>query len=238
MGRPVISSDVTVLWDIDGTLLRTPGVGVRAFASAVQTVTGRPMAQRRYDFGGKTDPMIALDLLGALELDDTGQVDPALVDAVLAEVERNYDTLVDELRTTMVMLPGVPTLLATCAAHAVGQTVVTGNIEAAARHKLAAGGIDHHLALDCGGYGSDHHDRNELVRLAIERLGRTRRIDPGRVWVVGDTPRDAACAAANGVHCLLVATGTYGHDELSGLGADVVLHDLGDVEAVLAILGA
>jgi phosphoglycolate phosphatase len=227
-----MSSDTVVLWDIDGTLMRTPGVGVRAFAQAIESVTGLPMAKQRYDFGGKTDPLIALELLAALDL-----TDPGLVDAVLAEVERNYSTLADELRATLVMLPGVPTLLAACESRDVGQTVVTGNIEVAARHKLAAGGIEGHLALDCGGYGSDHHDRSELVRLALERLGRTRSFDPGRVWVVGDTPRDAACAAANGVHCLLVATGTYSYEQLSGLGADVVLHDLADVDAVLSILG-
>lgn len=228
-----MSSEAIVLWDIDGTLLRTPGVGVRAFTSAVESVTGRPIALQRYDFGGKTDPLIALELLGAL-----GLTDPALVDAVLAEVERTYGSLADELRATLVMLPGVPTLLSTCASLEVGQTVVTGNIEIAARQKLAAGDIDVHLALDCGGYGSDHHDRSELVRLALERLGRVRSVDPARVWVVGDTPRDADCAAANGVHCLLVATGTYSYEQLSGLGADTVLRDLADVDAVLSILGA
>lgn len=227
-----MTSEATVLWDIDGTLLRTPGVGVRAFAQALETVTGRPMVKQRYDFGGKTDPLIALELLAALDL-----TDPGLVEAVLAEVERIYGTLADELRSTVVMLPGVPTLLERCQALDVGQTVVTGNIEVAARHKLAAGGIDHHLSLDCGGYGSDHHDRGELVRLALERLGRTRSVDPSRVWVVGDTPRDAACAAANGVHCLLVATGTYSVEALTGLGADVVLDDLAAVDDVLSILG-
>ena len=227
-----MSSEAVVLWDIDGTLLRTPGVGVRAFAQALETVTGRPMVKQRYDFGGKTDPLIALELLAALEL-----TDPGLVEAVLAEVERIYGTLADELRSTVVMLPGVPSLLTRCENLDVGQTVVTGNIEVAARHKLAAGGIDHHLALDCGGYGSDHHDRSELVRLALERLGGTRSVDPRRVWVVGATPRDAACAAANGVHCLLVATGTYSVEALTGLGADVVLDDLADVDDVLSILG-
>ena len=63
-----MSSEAIVLWDIDGTLLRTPGVGVRAFTQAVESVTGRPIALQRYDFGGKTDPLIALELLGALGL--------------------------------------------------------------------------------------------------------------------------------------------------------------------------
>jgi phosphoglycolate phosphatase len=63
-------------------------------------------------------------------------------------------------------------------------------------------------------------------------------VDPGRVWIIGDTPRDAACARDNGVRCLLVATGTYSVDQLSPLGADAVLSDLGDVAAVLSVLAS
>ena len=224
-----------VLWDIDGTLLRTPGVGIRCFTDAVQSVTGREIVRQPYDFGGKTDPLIALELLAPLGIDD-----PAVVDAVLTEVEANYTLLAAELRRTIVILPGVSDVLDACAARGVTQTVVTGNIEPAARHKIAAGGLDAHLLLDCGGYGSDHHDRSALVRLALARIAVEHAvdgaIDPDHVWVVGDTPRDAACARDNGVHCLLVATGTYGLEELESQGADHVLTDLADVDRVVELL--
>ncbi len=226
MGTPVI------LWDIDGTLLRTPRVAVQCFIQAVEAVAGRPIVQQRYDLGGKTDPLIALELLTAL-----GLADQALVDRVLGEVERRYEDLVDELRAGTEVLPGVHAVLAACGAASVLQTVVTGNIEAAARHKLRAGGIDHHLRLDCGAYGSDHVDRSELVRLALQRLLRHGPLERDDVWIVGDTPRDAACAAANEVRCLLVATGTYTVADLAGLGAAAVVPDLADVPAVLDRLG-
>lgn len=223
-----------VLWDIDGTLLRTPGVGVRAFAQALETVTGMPMARVAYDFGGKTDPLIARDLLVAVGIDDE-----ALVPQLLAEVERNYDQYADDLRRTIVTLAGAAELLERCAAASAVQSVVTGNIRFVARRKLEAGNLHHHLDLDRGGYGSDHHDRTELVRLALARLAErddVDRIDPERVWIVGDTPRDAACAAGAGVRCLLTATGTYSREALADLGADHVLDDLSDVVRVLDIL--
>ncbi|MCX6521683.1 MAG: HAD hydrolase-like protein [Actinobacteria bacterium] len=121
------------------------------------------------------------------------------------------------------------------------QSVVTGNIRHAARRKLEAAGFDHRLDLERGGYGSDHHDRTELVRIALSRLAArddVGEIDPSTVWIIGDTPRDAACARGAGVRCLLVATGTYSVDALSDLGADHVLADLADVEGVLHILSS
>ena len=63
-------------------------------------------------------------------------------------------------------------------------------------------------------------------------------LSPEETWVIGDTPRDYECAAAAGAHCLLVATGSYGIEELSGLGADAVLADLTATDAVLDILSA
>ena len=223
-----------LLWDIDGTLLRTPGVGVRAFAKALETVSGRPMARVEYDFGGKTDPLIARDLLAAVAIDDE-----AYIPLLLAEVERSYDEFADLLRATIVTLPGAAELLARCAALAVVQSVVTGNIQFVARRKLEAGGLHRHLDLDSGGYGSDHHDRTELVHIALARLAARdgdEVIDRERVWIIGDTPRDAECARGAGVRCVLVATGTYSLDALSGLGAQHVLADLSDVDRVLDIL--
>ena len=49
--------------------------------------------------------------------------------------------------------------------------------------------------------------------------------------------RDAAsCAAANGVRCLLVATGTYSLEQLAECPADAALPDLADVDRVLDIV--
>ena len=236
---PTGALPTVLLWDIDGTLLRTPGLGVRAFARALETVTGRPIARVQYDFGGKTDPSIARDLLAAVGVDDASIA--ALVPQLLTEVERIYDEFADELRSSIVRLPGAAELLDRFHALQALQSVVTGNIQFAARRKLEAGDMHHRLLLDHGGYGSDHHERAELVRIALARLAAHEgvdTIDRERVWIIGDTPRDAACARDNGVRCLLVATGTYDVAALEGLGAEHVLADLADVDRVVGLLSA
>jgi phosphoglycolate phosphatase len=53
-----------------------------------------------------------------------------------------------------------------------------------------------------------------------------------RCWIVGDTPRDLACAQALGLRCALVATGRHSAGSLSGIGADAVLTGIDDPRAV------
>src|SRR5438045_2560577 len=121
----------TVLWDIDGTLLRAPGLGVRAFASALQLVAGCDIPRdRKYDFGGKTDPLIALELLIAVEHDHRAD---ELIPPMLVEVARMYSEFEEELRTTSVTLPGVVDTIAGLSLTGARQSVVTGNIESVAR---------------------------------------------------------------------------------------------------------
>ncbi|HWL45179.1 MAG TPA: haloacid dehalogenase-like hydrolase [Ilumatobacter sp.] len=222
-----------VLWDIDGTLLRSRAIGVQAFTRAVERATGAVWTPRRLDFGGRTDPEIA-----TLIMNDAGVADASLVPAVLEALVVAYDELADDLRAAVEVLPGVAAALAELAALDAIQTVVTGNLRPVAEAKLGAAGIADRLEVDLGGYGSDHRERAELVRLALGRVaagvGRTH--DAREVWVVGDTPRDLACARDNGVRCALIATGTYDVDQLSGLGADLVLTDLHEVDQLLTAI--
>jgi phosphoglycolate phosphatase-like HAD superfamily hydrolase len=54
--------------------------------------------------------------------------------------------------------------------------------------------------------------------------------------VIGDTPRDIACARADGVRCLAVTSGQFGPAELSG--ADAVARDATELRERLEELGA
>jgi phosphoglycolate phosphatase-like HAD superfamily hydrolase len=63
-------------------------------------------------------------------------------------------------------------------------------------------------------------------------------ISPAEIVVVGDTPRDIACARAGGAWVVAVATGNFSSAELGMHQPDVLLNDLQDTEAVVkAVLG-
>ena len=221
-----------VLWDIDGTLLRAAGSGLRAFTVALDAVAGLPYPTTPIDMGGRTDPEIAQLLLAALGVDD-----PDVHALVLAAMEAAWEQLEHEFRPLVTVKPGVVAALEDLAQRRAVQTLVTGNLRSIAQRKVTAVGLERHLRFELGGYGSDHHVRAELVRLARTRLedgGHV--VDAERTWVIGDTPRDLLCARANGVRCILVATGTCTYDELVDLGADAVFEDLADTAALLKVM--
>ena len=108
--------------------------------------------------------------------------------------------------------------------------LVTGNYEPIARMKLRAAGIGRFFASGQGGFGSDHEDRAMLPAIARRRAGSAHGAAAGgddapapwprtRTAVIGDTPRDIACARADGVRVAAIATGPYGPEELRSADA-------------------
>jgi phosphoglycolate phosphatase len=226
-----------ILWDVDGTLVWTGPATRDAFDRAISSVLGRATGDHGVSLGGKTDPQIALEILATLALTESEAREH--LPGVLRALEERLEDAIHQMRADGRVLPGVEAALAALGEDPhVLQTVLTGNLAANARVKLAVFGLDRWLDLGVGAYGSDHPDRLELVPVALEKVRRTYGADlaPDDVWVVGETPLDLACAVASGAHCLLVATGRFALDELRALDADVVLPDLSDTRRVLGIL--
>jgi phosphoglycolate phosphatase-like HAD superfamily hydrolase len=226
-----------VLWDIDGTLVRAGKVASEIFATAVDHAVGRHPGEHGVIMGGKTDPQIALEILAGMGLDTTaGEYHLPLV---IERLERELAGAVELIRARGRVLPGAAGVLGALDGDSeVAQSVLTGNTAANAATKLAALGIDHWLDLEIGAYGSDDRDRCALVPVALGRAAKLRGwlLAPGDVWVVGDTVNDLACARAGGARCILVGTGRTPVETLAGLGADAVLDDLSDTDAVVKLL--
>lgn len=226
-----------MLWDVDGTLLRSGGVGATAFDVAVERALGRHPGAHGIRMGGMTDPQITREILTFASVAET-ELD-AHLPIVLSHLEAALADAEHEIRENGEVLPGVAAVLA--ALHddpAVVSTVLTGNTRANAAVKLSALGLAGWLDLEVGAYGSDDADRRALVPITLERVARLRgaTVDPSRVWVVGDTVHDLACARAGGARCLLVGTGWQPFAEVESAGADAVRTDLADVDEVLALL--
>jgi phosphoglycolate phosphatase len=226
-----------LLWDVDGTLLHAGELGGAVFDVALELVTGRrPTAEVR--MSGKTDPEIVGEYLYTMGIHDRD-----LVDQVLRHSERLLAkaAAAGRLAAGGSACPGTAEVLALVAEDPrVVSTLLTGNIKPNALVKVAAFGLDRWLDLSVGAYGSDSTDRNLLVPVALRRLAVRRGVvlPAEDAWVIGDTPRDLACARAAGARCLLVATGRFGVEELAALEPDAVLPDLRDAAAVVKLLTA
>jgi phosphoglycolate phosphatase-like HAD superfamily hydrolase len=231
--RPVL-----VLWDIDRTLLFAGGVDKQVWRDTCEQLTGR---QPR-DLGttsGRTDPEILLHALQESGVDER-EAKRLVPDALRLEADLLAER-VDQLRAHGHALPGaVAALAAVAATPNTTQTVLTGNVRRNAELKLAAFGLDHHLDLRIGAFGSDNAHRPTLVQIARKRASDVLAVDfrDRDVVVVGDSLRDVAAAHVNGARMIAVGTGRTSLDALTEAGADITLATLADTDAVVtAIVG-
>jgi len=94
-----------VLWDIDGTLVSSGGVGAEVFDLAIErTVGAHPTTRPR--MSGKTDPQIACEYLAMLELAED-QVQ-AHLETALSHLVAALAAAEEEVRRRGSVLPGVP----------------------------------------------------------------------------------------------------------------------------------
>ena len=199
-----------VLFDIDGTLIRTGGAGVRAFAQAADLAFQRPGGTAALDFAGRTDTGLIREFLRIHAIHDTQLNIDRFLESYLFLLEAQLETSRGEA------CPGVDEFIDQIAELDEPPIVglLTGNVRLGAEIKLR-----HHQMwewFEMGAFGDDHHDRNELARIAMDRAKQIYSIDltGEEVLVIGDTPRDIECAAAIGAKCLAVATGKSSVDEL------------------------
>ncbi|MFC7337198.1 HAD family hydrolase [Haloferula chungangensis] len=211
------------LFDIDGTLVDTGGAGLLALKEAATECFGGEGPE--LDLAGSTDSGIVLNMFSHFGLPHSDD-----------QVERFYEFYLGRLEWNLAhagfegrVLPGAVDLLDQLAADedaTVG--LLTGNIAGGAALKMRHYGLDHHFAF--GAYGCDFADRNLLGPIALDRAAKHsgRSFSPEETLVIGDTPKDIACAHAMGSKCLAVATGKFSVDELLEAGADFALPGLSE----------
>jgi phosphoglycolate phosphatase-like HAD superfamily hydrolase len=223
-----------ILFDIDGTLLLSGRAGLRAMTRAFDTAFGITDAFKGENFGGRTDSYLVSKALRNAGLPDTPE-----------QHERFRDTYIPLLAEEIQhpgsghkgLMPGALELHdALDEFPDVHLALLTGNYRAAAEIKLQ------HFELwdyfEWGAFSDDSADRNALVPIARNRA-ETYDIPPEaieRVIVIGDTPHDIDCARVAGAKCIAVATGGFTIEQLKEAGADEVVKDLSDTDAVLSLL--
>ncbi len=180
------------------------------------------------------------------QIQPAGRTDGEIARLILLDLgvsARRIDELADDVREACCriyaqrppqdlsshVVPGIPDVLAWLDERDdVTLGLLTGNYEPIGRLKLRLAGIGKWFASAPGAFGSDSEDRAALPAIARRRAGHVRRED---AVVIGDTPRDIACARADGVRCVAVTSGQFGADELSE--ADAVATNAAELRAAL-----
>jgi phosphoglycolate phosphatase-like HAD superfamily hydrolase len=221
-----------VLFDIDGTLLRTDGAGRRAMEQALFTVFGAH-GDPEYRYDGKTDRQITREQMRWAGVSDD------VIDARMHDVFALYaERLAQELASgteQAVLMQGISPLLERLGAHEeVTLGLLTGNIEAGARQKIRAVQLAWEQFL-VNAFGSDHEQRPMLPSVAQQRAAQLlgREVPGERMVIIGDTPADIHCGRSLKVRAIGVATGRYSVPELLAHNPADVFETLADTDAVV-----
>lgn len=220
-----------ILFDIDGTLLRTGGAGALAFNRVFAELYGISEAWQGILPDGKTDPILIEELF-LLHY----QRKPTLSEEnqICQAYEIHMAQALQEVNNFRLM-PGVLPLLESLSKGDFGLLgLATGNYESTARMKVEKAGLAHHFSY--GGFGSHSRVRLELTRRAVEegkkKLGS--KVRPEDVLVVGDTLHDIACAKGIGAISIAVATGTTPFETLKNARPDFIFESFENIEDSLS----
>lgn len=220
-----------ILFDIDCTLMRTDGAGMRALRRALKSILGE-LQEDQVLPDGQTDPNIVRQLLHTQGVPENSWSDYER--RILQEYPPLLAQELDRQRSRLE--PGVAELLRHLSSESSFHLgVLTGNLEVTARLKLDL--FDLNPTFPIGAFGSDHADRTQLGPVALARACRhySSEYPLEHVWIVGDTPNDVAVAKALGGRSLAVATGSWSLAELESCQPDFCLQDLSQLERVLEI---
>ncbi len=224
-----------ILFDIDGTLIRSHGGGRQALKESLLELFGTAGPIDDYSMSGKVDARIVTDLLTAAGI-PTQAFTPKLPDVYKRMAEKGVVIFWEK---RMSACSGIPSLL-----EAIKQQsqqcvlgLLTGNSAATAPLKLSAAGIMP-TQFVVGAYGSDALDRNHLPEIAMARATDLTNIDfdGSNTVIIGDTPADILCARAGKATAVAVATGWHSSKTLAAYQPDHLLENLADTEAVLDML--
>jgi phosphoglycolate phosphatase-like HAD superfamily hydrolase len=215
------------LFDVDGTLIRTHGAGVKAFERTLAAEFQVSQGTDGVQFAGRTDPSIVRELF------QRHRIEPSPVN-----FERFFDRYVFWLdyllcKSAGEVCVGVRDFISGLAALTPPPLtgLLTGNIRLGAEIKLRHFRLWEAFRL--GAFGDDHEDRNQLAVLAQQRASQLlgRNLAGNQIVVVGDTPLDIDCARAISAKSLAVATGGY---SLGRLRADRPTWAIGNLSEVTA----
>lgn len=223
-----------LLFDIDGTLVTTGGVGRRAIERAFERCHGRADACSQIRFDGMTDRSITRLGLQAIEVDATEATIDALLEVYLVELAAELKRSVPD---TYRVHSGISKAIAAASERGMALGLGTGNVAEGARLKLEHVDLYRHFSF--GGFGCDHELRVELIRKGAERgaakLGRS--LAECRVVIIGDTPKDVDAARGIGAESIGVGTGSFSAAQLQAHGATYAFSDLTAAGALAALLG-
>ena len=216
---------VNLLWDIDGTLLDTHGLGVKPLENAIRVEYQNALSLIRGKFSGYTDFEIIAEL-SETDIDNPtnhkcySRIVTAYTDSLRIVFERESATSIGDVPNVFLELANFPKITS---------YIGTGNYELTGWLKLQSAALDKFFSPESM-FGGDlqRMRRPEIIKYAKNKLaGR------GIPIIIGDSPSDVNAAKLNGVEIIGVPTGHHDFSTLSRLIPGRVLSPKWKVDELL-----
>ena len=228
-----------VLFDIDGTLLNTGVSGIQSAKQAIKNLYGKmPPEPELSAVAGKSDKhnfayMYQSALNKKATAKDLEAIKEEYVKLLSAEVAAQVKNKKYKLLT------GLAAFLKELQKHSdVKLALGTGNVEEAAKIKLAPSGLD--KVFVTGGFGWSSTERHIILQNAVknaEKVFKTT-FKADDVYVIGDTHHDIIAAKENGYHNAIVTEAELGDKErILRAAAELECKDFTDIVLLSVWLG-
>ena len=229
-----------LLWDIDGTLMRSTVRGgyKKYFTATMQKVFGSAGNLDDITPSGMTDTQIIFEALK-----NEGFTPERIMKRkteILEVFKPEMEKVLAEDGEPFEILAGVKEILAETDKnpHFIN-ALLTGNLSVAAEIKLRAVGIWDYFKDAPNAFGEISHERNDLAIEAGKLFNEKYdfQFKPEQFIVIGDTPNDILCARHFGAKCVAVLTGRdQTKEKLLSFNPDAVLGNLKDTSKMLELL--
>ena len=228
-----------LLWDIDGTLIRSVRVG----GYKIYTI---PVLEEIFGTSGQLGTMRVSGMTDLQIIAEALREEGFTHDDIRKEIHRVCERLTAEAKRVasdgepfFELLPGVANTLDVLDKHPRYQSaLLTGNIETMAYLKMELVGLESYFKLP-GAFGEESHQRRDLPELAADRINKQLQLNlkPEQFIVIGDTPNDIDCAKHFGARSVALGTGRfYSKEEILACEPDAWLEDLSNPELVIKTL--
>lgn len=224
-----------LLFDIDGTLLKTGSAGDISIRTVVSEIFKQEINLSDIAFAGRTDRLIIADIVNKYQKSQNELELNEAIDLILTKYLRTFKQQLS-INNTIKLLAGVETLLEKLnEIDTFHLGIVTGNVRLGAKLKLNGAGIADYFTQ--GAFGDDFRNRNLLPPLAVRRSAQQYEVtyQPQNIWVIGDTIYDIQCGKVNNYKTLAVETGGNTREELEKNKPDFILKSLENTEDVISI---
>lgn len=220
-------SPLTVVLDLDGTLVESAPDLVEALAAAMRAegLPPIPAAEVRGMMGAGARALVERGLTAA-----NVALPPARVDELYRVFLDHYEAHIADRSH---LFAGAEDALARLAASGANLAICTNKLERFAIKLLTELGCGDRFGAIIGGdtFGIAKPDPKPLIG-AIERVGG----DPKRAVMIGDSIADVETAKAAGVPCVVMSFG-YTAIPARALGGDIVIDHFDELDAALGQLG-